>query len=428
MGFKQRMYLIKIIIILLILFIQTGAILSFPASNKNSNSQDNNNGTKNAVNKVVVEITDEKGILRTGPTEDFDRITLLPKGSRYYSIGRNGEWNKLYLSQSFSGWIKKFSLKESFIKKPSTPLLYGIKIKSKSLQETIIECNLSEKGGVIARQWLFPPVLFFELYNAKGHIFEINFDPKDQIVKHLSAIQTSSDTLTLKIDLASWFLTGYSWEFKDNNLLIKLRKGLLRNGTLEGVIIALDPGHGGNDTGAIGAGGYMEKDANLAISQLLRKKLEEAGGAVFMTRENDKELEGNTDDIKELASRVSFAKEKGAHLFLSIHCNAKAIISEGRVAKGSYMYYYHPASFTYATTLAKELTKGIGEDNFGVIFRSFHVTRENALMPSVLAEVAFISNPGEEEKLKDPVFQEQIANGLFNGIMRYIEDGSQKNK
>lgn len=382
-------------------------------------------------NNTVVEITEERAILRTGPGEDFDRIVNLPKGTRYNIIEQKNEWGLIKLSSNFSGWIKIDSFKNS-VSQLSHPLLLGIKMKALNENETVVTCNLSESGAVIARQWLNPAVLFLELHGASGHIHEINFDPDDRVVRYLSVMQTAPDVVTLKIDLESWHLAGYRWEFKDNVLQIRLRKlNITRNASLQGLTVAVDPGHGGKDAGAVGKDGYKEKDANLAISFLLKKRLEDAGAKVIMTRETDmevielqnKKVKEKDITVEELASRAAFAKEKGAHLFISVHCNAKGIIAEGRVARGSYIYYYHPGSFSYASILAKELASSIGEEKFGVNFRSFHVTRENTFMPSVLAEVAFISNPEEEEKLKTQEFKAKIADGLFNGIVRYCKEG-----
>ena len=88
---------------------------------------------------------------------------------------------------------------------------------------------------------------------------------------------------------------------------------------LEGMIIVIDPGHGGPDTGAIGPSYTLEKDNNLAISAYLRDILTEAGATVLMTRENDSAVAAQYTQRADLEARVAFAKKNQADLFISIH-------------------------------------------------------------------------------------------------------------
>ena len=215
--------------------------------------------------------------------------------------------------------------------------------------------------------------------------------------------------------------------------------------------IVVDPGHGGKDPGAIGQTGLQEKDVVLAIGLHLTKKLkDELGIDAVMTR--------STDVFIELQERTAIANQVGADLFVSIHANA----SLNRSASGVETYYLNLAKTEKAAQLAarengtslekvsllqavlfdlmanyklndsahlaeevqKALYRRLADryppvKNLGVKQGPFYVL-VGATMPSILAESAFISNDKEEKKLADPQYQEQIAEGILDGIIAYI--------
>lgn len=215
--------------------------------------------------------------------------------------------------------------------------------------------------------------------------------------------------------------------------------------------IVVDPGHGGHDPGAVGAGGTQEKDVVLAIGlQLAEKIREELGIDVVMTR--------STDVFIPLEERTAIANKVNADLFVSVHANA----SLNRGASGVETYYLNLAKTEKAAQLAarengtslekvsllqailfdlmanyklndsahlaeevqKALYKKInghypGTRNLGVKQGPFYVL-VGATMPSILAEVAFISNETEEARLRDKAFLDLAADGIVDGIKSYI--------
>lgn len=188
--------------------------------------------------------------------------------------------------------------------------------------------------------------------------------------------------------------------------------------------IALDPGHGGADPGAVGPTGFQEKTANLAITWCLRDLLEAQGIKVIMTRDGDYTVA--------LEDRAPKARQAGAELFVSIHNNAAGSGSPN----GTETYYYNdnvtdaPGSPYVATSKAiagyvqRELVKSIARYDRGVHSANFHVLR-NSSMPAVLIEGVFISNPEEENLLKQPEFQQRMAQGIFNGLLAYYSANDQ---
>jgi len=217
--------------------------------------------------------------------------------------------------------------------------------------------------------------------------------------------------------------------------------------------IVIDPGHGGHDTGTIGPTGLMEKnlclDVSLRLGKLIHQRL--PGADVIFTR--------TTDTFVPLERRTQIANQAHADLFLSVHANS----SPDRQARGIETYYLNFTNSSDAmevaarenalsdnsvydlkdlvTKIAKNekveesrdlagiiqesLTKRIervhhGERDRGVRKAPF-VVLIGAHMPSVLAEISFISNPTDEKWLKKPANRERIAEGLYRGIEQYLQ-------
>jgi N-acetylmuramoyl-L-alanine amidase len=213
--------------------------------------------------------------------------------------------------------------------------------------------------------------------------------------------------------------------------------------------IAVDPGHGGDDCGAKGQKGLMEKSVALDLALAIRDNLQATGFEVMLTRAEDV--------FVPVWDRAKLANEAGADLFISLHLNA----AKARAAKGSEVYFlsldtgdadaaeiaalenegagqpqgpdsvlasilddmaqkaFLQDSEKLAVTIQGELNRLGGIKERGVKQAPFAVLR-SAAMPAVLIETAFISNPKEELKLKDPVFRGQVAEAIATGIRNFI--------
>lgn len=365
----------------------------------------------------VAQTIDSPTTLRSGPSENFDRMAEMPKGLRLQVESTKNDWSKVRLSKLVSGWILAKSLKE--VKPgalPSHPVLRSAKLKLEK-QDLRMEISESEPGVVLAQEWLHPSVIWFKFQNTQSALFELDYDPEDPLISHVSVWQEFEDVVYMKIDLKAFY--GYQMIQKDPEHLIIKFKLAPPKASLKGWKICLDPGHGGKDTGAIGPGGVKEKDVTLQISKFLAELLASKGAAVTFTRVKDEGLvDPEAPAVDELEKRVEAARNNDADLFVSIHCNARPTVREGRVARGSYVYYYEPQSFLLAQKVSTALEQQIAEPKYGVIFRSFHVIREPDF-PSILVETAFISNPITEARLRTASYQKKIAQGIFKGILAY---------
>lgn len=187
---------------------------------------------------------------------------------------------------------------------------------------------------------------------------------------------------------------------------------------LAGKTICLDPGHGGSDPGAIGPTGTQEKDNTLAISLLLRDKLEKNGAIVVMTRDSDTDVKApDSSAQEELGARVNIANHHGADIFISIHNDAFT----NPQASGSTTFHYGSSEgIRLAAAIQRCLVEELGTKDRGARFASFYVIRYTD-MPAVLVEVAFISNPEEEVLLSSVDGRCKAAESIFEGIVKYFK-------
>ncbi len=221
------------------------------------------------------------------------------------------------------------------------------------------------------------------------------------------------------------------------------------------IIIAIDPGHGGEDPGALGRGGTHEKDVTLAISRKLKQRIDrEANMRAVLVRDGDYFIP--------LRTRVQKARRVRADLFVSIHADAFvrpnargssvfALSERGATSEAARWLAKTendadliggvnldvPDPYLKQTLLDLSQTASINDslklgravlDELGAINRLHKPQVEQAGfavlkapdIPSILVETAFISNPQEERKLRNRAYQEKFAEAIFGGIKRYL--------
>lgn len=181
-----------------------------------------------------------------------------------------------------------------------------------------------------------------------------------------------------------------------------------------GQVIVVDPGHGGIDSGAMGPGGTREDHVNLAISRYLAEFLSRGGARVYLTRQDENIKEGDSGD--DMVERVELARQVGADIFISIHCNA----FDGR-EKGAQLFYdpQSPEGKKLAEAIQAEIKRRLANTERVPLSIDAYVLRTQKI-PAVIVEVGFISNPQEEKLLNDPRYQRQMAFAVYAGIIEYL--------
>ncbi len=174
-------------------------------------------------------------------------------------------------------------------------------------------------------------------------------------------------------------------------------------------VVAIDAGHGGDDTGVVGATGIAEKDLCLTIANSLSRILSEKYGlATVLTREGD--------EVRSTQSRADTLSSRRAGLVVSIHVGA----SYATGAAGPALFAHSAAGASRASlSVARSLSDSVA----GISAPSIPVVHEAALgllrgstIPGVLVEVGNLANPNEEARLADPQYQEQLAAAIAAGV------------
>ncbi len=190
---------------------------------------------------------------------------------------------------------------------------------------------------------------------------------------------------------------------------------------LKGKTVAIDPGHGGNDAGAIGPSGVTEKSVTLRVALELADMLEAEGAKVIMTRRTDKTVSSKgaaASAVEELQARCDIANKSGADIFISIHADSFTNSS----AKGTTGYYYESGgqkSQRLADYVRRALCEQIRTPSRGTQPCNFYVVKHTD-MPATLIELAFISNKEEEKLMSSREGVVKMAQGILDGIEDYF--------
>jgi len=215
--------------------------------------------------------------------------------------------------------------------------------------------------------------------------------------------------------------------------------------------IVIDPGHGGHDTGTIGPDGLLEKDLVVDVGRRLGKLLEtHLGAEVIYTRKDDTFIP--------LETRTAIANQEQADLFVSIHANSsrdpnargvetyylnftsspdalevaarenavseKSIHELGDLVKKIALKEKIEESHEFASNVQEALHSGLATKNSGIrdrgVKKAPFIVLIGANMPSILAEISFVSNPSDERKLQTSEYRQRIAESLYRGISKYV--------
>lgn len=313
-----------------------------------------------------------------------------------------------------------------------------------------------------------PDRLFFDLSNSKiSKEIKNSLPVGDGILKLVRAGQYNKDTVRVVLDLET--MQDFNVFTLDEPSRLIIDVNAKRTGrVVSKKIVVLDPGHGGHDPGAVGQKGLREKDVVLDIALKVRKILSDNPSIdISLTRDKDVFIP--------LEERTAIAKKRDADLFVSIHANA----STRRAARGIETYLLNWTTDEEAIKVAArenyisvkkmkesmkkhkdnlvdimlgDLSRDFKRDesiklanyvqnslvtdagtvqkkvaNLGVKQALFYVL-VGATMPSILAEVSFISNPEEERLLSSESYRAMLANSIASGIRTYLSSTPDQQK
>jgi len=330
--------------------------------------------------------------VRSKPDLTSKKLAVVGKGDRFKILNKQHNWVEIELSKKESGWVYSFygtltagintTSKDSSHDQPSEP------IESTSLtivyNGTNIRTAPSTSSDVVYRADAGES---FETVGQSGDWYEI---------------ETPDG---LKGFIANWVVSIESAE-KENE---KQQNEDRKEGTLNGLSIVIDPGHGGNDHGTTGARGTEEKGITLRTSEMVASKLRAAGANVVMTRDSDVYVD--------LRKRVAIGHNLAADAFISIHYDA----TESSAINGFTTYFMHGYQKGLAESVHQSLGNKITLRDRGAQPGNYLVLRENR-QEAILIELGFLSNPSEERAVSTEQFREQASLGIYNGVVNYFDE------
>jgi N-acetylmuramoyl-L-alanine amidase len=330
------------------------------------------------------------------------RILTVPEDAILRVTGREGNWLRADLGGGMTGWIPAAAVELGEGPPPEAARVGNVGFDSEKSQAWF---PLS--APVPARiDYLSPEELDLVFHQAAAASATIDLGEWEGICLSPSSGDGTA-VFRLRGGLAchrwslDWLPGGYRLRWRG-----RPRKG-------EGPV-CLDPGHGGDQRGAVGPSGVAEKDANLALARAVAARLEEAGVEAFLTRGGDQTLN--------LAERTEIARERGAALFISLHYNSTASDRDPLAASGYTIFYYHPPGRELAGEIHHAL-KEAGRTGTGVRRQSLAVLRPTDLV-TALVETAYLSHPEDEAEILDPAVRKETAAAIAAGVLGYLVTGT----
>lgn len=356
----------------------------------------------------TVRFTDSVQIIRHGPGKGYLSI-FQPEGVEVLAVGAEGEWYKIQLSRTQTGWVKKASV-ERLPKGILPPKSYLSSIRTYGDDDKLIaEFPLSGKHPFRVTEE-DKRTIRIQLFGVTSNTDWIRYDFGDKLVRLATWSQPEEGLYELKLHLTQ-DIWGYDSYYQGNTFYFQLNKPPVNLRTLRSKTIVIDPGHS-KDPGAIGPTGYTEAEANLAIALMLKKRLQSRGAKVIMTRDDDRHVE--------LYDRPMIAKLNDADLFVSIHNNAVPDGVNPFTNNGTSTYYYHPHSIDLARCIHAEMVNATGLPDYGLFHGNLAVNRPTQY-PAVLVECAFMIIPEQEAVLKTDKFRKKAAKAIAQGIRNFLK-------
>ncbi len=252
-----------------------------------------------------------------------------------------------------------------------------------------------------------PSGIIVDVYGATNNTNWISQLQSAKEIEKVDYEQVADEIFRIKIRLKHKQHWGHQVFYRGNTLVIKVKQQP-KDLSLNKLVIAVDAGHGGSNTGAGGPTGSSEKELALAVSLKLQKALQAAGAKVIMTRTAEKFF-----DNKE---RILFYRDSMPDLLISVHLNS----SSDPIRSGGTSTHYRYTGFQPLSVAINKRMQELGLKQYGVIGSFNFMLNSPTEYPNCLVETLFISNPAEEAMMLDENFQEQMAEKILLGIKDFL--------
>lgn len=324
--------------------------------------------------------------------------------------------------------IRLSNTETGFISEDDVEVVTGTRVQP-VYSVTSMSCGPAARADVVSIPYLEPVPyevypdpegkrLVVTLFGVESAATWVSHRTGCRMIDKLTWEQSTPETFRVYVNLKTEKIWGYDIRQVGRSLVLNVRYAPVFDPAAEkplaGLKIAIEAGHGGSGTGAIGLSGLVEKDINLDLSFRLGELCSAMGAEVLQVRDSDRDMT--------LIEKRDIAIKAGADMLISIHANAggRGYLS----VAGTSTYWHNPFWAPLAQTIYDRLLEtGLGE--FGVVGSFNYTVTRASQMPAVLVEQAFMTHAEDEEKLADPDFRQQMALKICEGIVDYLKYVSQ---
>ena len=317
---------------------------------------------------------------------------------------------KVQLSKLHSAYIHKNKVIQTIGVNTLQHLTDSWKVWGDSLFD-YVTVKLDEKLPYRSVMEIHPSRIVVDIFGATSNTNWITQLSTAKEIKNAWYEQPEDDVMRVFIELKHPQFWGYAIYYDSLNKLTIRVKRQPKILALKNLKIAIDAGHGGDNTGATGVTtGVKEKEYTLLIAKQLETALKLRKVKVVMTRNNDTTLS--------MPERINFLKQQNPDLLISIHLNS----ADMDTVRGVSTYYRYIGFRPLSQAILKSMLQGTGLKEYGNV-GSFNFSLSGPTdYPNCLVEVAFLSNKGDEKKILNPKFRKLVAQRIIAGIEDFLKN------
>ncbi|MBC1483502.1 SH3 domain-containing protein [Listeria sp. FSL L7-1509] len=398
-------------------------------------------------NSVVVKA--EVINVRSGPGLAYDVTSQARKNEVLRVVGEENQWYKVQLDNGNSGWVASWLVENTEVSAASNSVAIvnsdgGLNVREKpsTSSKSLGLLNNGDQVTVTSQQNGWAQIQ----YQGKSAWASSTYlDIRESVTKvddsNLQTVTIRENSTNIRSDASrnsavlekansgqsfaiqgvqgDWYqirttsgTTGYvaNWVVDVSN---KGQTATPKSKTtkLSEATIVIDPGHGGNDPGAKGAAGTIEKEMTLKTANKVKSKLEANGAKVILTRDSDEYIS--------LKSRTNKAAKNNADVFISLHFDSLEDNKSG--VSGQTTYYYDNNDKALAKSINTSLGKELPTSNRGARVGDYYVLRENS-QPAVLLELGYLSSTKDERNINSVSYRSKIADAVVDGLSDYFSN------
>jgi N-acetylmuramoyl-L-alanine amidase len=315
---------------------------------------------------------------------------------------------KVRLSDLHSAYVEKRHVERIAPVKEKQHLTQSWSVYGDSAYD-YVTIQLDEKLPYKSVQEIDPSRIVVDIFEATSNTNWITQLSSVKEIKNAWYEQPEDDVMRVIIELKHPQHWGYKIYYLGNRLTVMVKRQPEKP-KLRYLTIAVDAGHGGEQTGATGVSSNIkEKDYTLLMAKELQKALIKKKANVLMTRE--------TDTTLSMFERISYLNKNQPDLLISIHLNS----SSSPKTSGVSTYYRYIGFRPLSQAILKNMRQ-LDLKEFGNV-GSFNFSLSGPTeYPNCLVEVAFLSNKEDEKKILDPKFREQVAKKIIAGIENFLKN------